>query len=67
VTKCCHREQPSAFHAVRDLVTVIQQAEADDAVRVLVIKSADPDYFTSRRFQTRDGEMSLASLLIESP
>ena len=32
---------------VRDLVTLIQRAEADDAVRVLVFKSADPDYFIS--------------------
>jgi enoyl-CoA hydratase/carnithine racemase len=32
---------------VRDLVSLIQQAEADDAVRVLVFKSADPDYFIS--------------------
>ena len=30
---------------VRDLVSLIQQAEADDAVKVLVFKSADPDYF----------------------
>lgn len=30
---------------VRDLVSLIQQAEADDSVRVLVFKSADPDYF----------------------
>jgi len=30
---------------VRDLVSLIQQAEADDSVRVVVFKSADPDYF----------------------
>lgn len=30
---------------VGDLVTLIQQAEADDEVRVVVFKSADPDYF----------------------
>jgi enoyl-CoA hydratase/carnithine racemase len=30
---------------VRDLVSLIQQAEADDAIQVLVFKSADPDYF----------------------
>jgi enoyl-CoA hydratase/carnithine racemase len=29
------------------LVSLIQQAEADDAIRVLVFKSADPDYFIS--------------------
>jgi enoyl-CoA hydratase/carnithine racemase len=32
---------------VRDLVSLIQRAEADDTVRVLVFKSADPDYFIS--------------------
>src|SRR3981081_3903642 len=32
---------------VRDLVSLIERAEADDAVRVLVFKSADPDYFIS--------------------
>ena len=30
---------------VRDLVSLIQRAEADDSVRVLVFRSADPDYF----------------------
>jgi enoyl-CoA hydratase/carnithine racemase len=30
---------------VRDLVSLIQRAEADDTVRALVFKSADPDYF----------------------
>jgi len=32
---------------VRDLVSLIQQAEADAALKVLVFKSADPDYFIS--------------------
>src|SRR5262252_3108709 len=32
---------------VRDLVSLIQQAEADDTIRILVFKSADPDYFIS--------------------
>ena len=32
---------------VRDLVALIQQAEADPSVKVLVFKSADPDYFIS--------------------
>jgi enoyl-CoA hydratase/carnithine racemase len=32
---------------VRDLVSLIQRSEADDAVKVLVFKSADPDYFIS--------------------
>jgi enoyl-CoA hydratase/carnithine racemase len=30
---------------VRDLVSLIQQAEADNDLRVLVFRSADPDYF----------------------
>ena len=32
---------------VRDLVSLIERAEADDAVRVIVFRSADPDYFIS--------------------
>jgi enoyl-CoA hydratase/carnithine racemase len=32
---------------VRDLVSLIQTAEADDGVQVLVFTSADPDYFIS--------------------
>ena len=32
---------------VRDLVVLIQHAEADETVRVLVFTSADPDYFIS--------------------
>jgi enoyl-CoA hydratase/carnithine racemase len=38
---------------VRDLVSIIQSAEADDAVQVLVFKSADPDYFISHVDLTR--------------
>jgi enoyl-CoA hydratase/carnithine racemase len=38
---------------VRDLVSLIKQAEADDAFRVLVFKSADPDYFISHVDVTR--------------
>src|ERR1700704_5642035 len=38
---------------VRDLVCLIQRAEADDAVQVLVFKSADPDYFISHVDVTR--------------
>ena len=41
---------------VRDLVSLIQQAEADRAVRVLVFSSADPDYFISHVDVTRIGE-----------
>jgi enoyl-CoA hydratase/carnithine racemase len=32
---------------VRDLVAFIQRAEADNAIQVLVFKSANPDYFIS--------------------
>jgi enoyl-CoA hydratase/carnithine racemase len=38
---------------VRDLVSLIQQAEADDAIQVMVFKSADPDYFISHVDVTR--------------
>ncbi len=38
---------------IRDLVSLIQQAEADDAVQVIVFKSADPDYFISHVDVTR--------------
>ena len=41
---------------VRDLVALIQQAEADDAVQVLVFTSADPDYFISHVDVTRISE-----------
>ncbi|WNC95312.1 enoyl-CoA hydratase/isomerase family protein (plasmid) [Paraburkholderia sp. FT54] len=38
---------------VRDLVTLIQYAEADDGINVLVFRSADPDYFISHVDVTR--------------
>jgi len=38
---------------VRDLVSLIQQSEADDSIRVLVFKSADRDYFISHVDVTR--------------
>jgi len=38
---------------VRDLVSLIQYAEADSALRVLGFKSADPDYFISHVDVTR--------------
>jgi enoyl-CoA hydratase/carnithine racemase len=41
---------------VRDLLSLIQRAEADDAVQVLVFKSADPDYFISHADLTRIAE-----------
>ena len=58
---------------VRDLVSLIQGAEADDGVQVLVFSSADPDYFICHVDVTRideyraaaaklTGEASLASV-----
>jgi enoyl-CoA hydratase/carnithine racemase len=38
---------------VRDLVSLIEQAEGDDVAKVLVFKSADPDYFISHVDVTR--------------
>jgi enoyl-CoA hydratase/carnithine racemase len=41
---------------VRDLVALIERAEGDDTVRVLVFRSADPDYFISHVDLTRIAE-----------
>jgi enoyl-CoA hydratase/carnithine racemase len=41
---------------VRDLVSLIQHAEADETVQVLVFSSADPDYFISHVDVTRIAE-----------
>ena len=41
---------------VRDMVSLIQRAEADDTVKVLVWESADPDYFISHVDLTRISE-----------
>jgi enoyl-CoA hydratase/carnithine racemase len=41
---------------VRDLVSLIQGADADDACHVLVFTSADPDYFISHVDVTRISE-----------
>ena len=38
---------------IRDLVSLIQKAEADENVQVLVFKSADPDYFIAHVDVTR--------------
>jgi enoyl-CoA hydratase/carnithine racemase len=38
---------------IRDLVSLIQRAEADDTIQVIVFKSADPDYFISHVDVTR--------------
>lgn len=41
---------------VTDLVTLIQETEADDTARVLVFRSADPDYFLAHVDVTRVAE-----------
>jgi enoyl-CoA hydratase/carnithine racemase len=41
---------------VRDLVSLIRRAEADEGLRVLVFSSADPDYFISHVDLTRIAE-----------
>ena len=41
---------------VRDLVSLIRLAEADDSVKVVVFNSADPDYFISHVDLTRVAE-----------
>ena len=41
---------------VRDIVSLIRLAEDDDAVKVVVFKSADPDYFISHVDLTRVSE-----------
>jgi len=61
-----HREDAVVFAAIdappmnlqgpeliRDFVSLIQQAEADETIKVLVFKSADPDYFISHVDVTR--------------
>jgi len=45
-----NREGPEL---IGDLVSLIQRAEADDTVQVIVFKSADPDYFLSHVDVTR--------------
>jgi len=54
---------------VRDLVSLIQQTEADNTIRVLVFKSADQDYFISPVDVTlikeyREGEAKLCYQVI---
>lgn len=59
---------------IRDLVSLIQRAEAEATVQVLVFKSADPDYFISHVDVTRikenreaaaklDGDASIGQML----
>jgi enoyl-CoA hydratase/carnithine racemase len=59
---------------IRDLVSLIKRAEADDSVQVIVFKSADPDYFISHVDVTRikenreaaaklDGDASIGQVL----
>jgi len=47
---------------VRDLAALIQGAEADDALRVIVFTSADPDYFISHVDVARMGELREATV-----
>jgi enoyl-CoA hydratase/carnithine racemase len=46
---------------VRDLVLLIERAEADDTVKVLVFRSADPEYFISHVDVTRIAEYRQAA------
>jgi enoyl-CoA hydratase/carnithine racemase len=59
---------------IRDLVSLIQRAEADETCQVIVFKSADPDYFISHVDVTRikenreaaaklDGDASIGLML----
>jgi enoyl-CoA hydratase/carnithine racemase len=53
---------------VRDLVSLIQQTEADDSIHVIVFKSADPDYFISHVDVTHIAEYGeLATKLTGEP
>ncbi|HTD41238.1 MAG TPA: hypothetical protein VK671_11500 [Mucilaginibacter sp.] len=47
---------------VRDMVSLIQTAEADNAIQILVFKSADPDYFISHVDVTRMKENREAAM-----
>ena len=47
---------------VRDLVSLIQQAETDESCHVLVFTSADPDYFISHVDVTRVAEYREATM-----
>src|ERR1044071_3593311 len=50
---------------ISDLVSLIQQAEADETVKVLVFKSADPDYFISHVDVTRIKENREAAAMLD--
>lgn len=49
---------------VRDLVSLLQWAEADEAFGVLVFRSTDPDYFISHIDVTRIGEYREAAVAL---
>jgi enoyl-CoA hydratase/carnithine racemase len=51
---------------VEDLVSLIQRAEADSALKVVVFKSADPDYFIAHVDVTRIGEYREAAVKLTS-
>jgi len=52
---------------VRDLVTLIRHAEADNTLRVLVFKSVDPDYFISHVDVTKIQEYRIDRRAVDSP
>ena len=52
---------------VRDLVTLIQWAEADDTVSVVVFTSGDPDYFISHVDLNRIADRAEAAKLVGEP
>jgi len=52
----------NAPELITDLVSLIQQAEADNEIQVLVFKSADPDYFISHVDVTRIKENREAAM-----
>jgi enoyl-CoA hydratase/carnithine racemase len=49
---------------VRDLVSLIRRAEADDSVKVVVFKSGDPDYFISHVDLTRVAEYRAEAVVL---
>jgi len=50
---------------IHDFVSLLQQAEADETVKVLVFKSADPDYFISHVDVTRIKENREAAAMLD--
>ena len=50
---------------IHDFVSLLQQAEADETVKVLVFKSTDPDYFISHVDVTRIKENREAAAMLD--